>query len=758
MAEFRQKITLEGADQLLQQLKKIGDDGSKAFQQLQVAINGTNSTLGRLSQTVNGIQTSVQAFGRQLSSVAAAVTPFSSSMSGLISTLGAFAGPAGLVAATGGLVLFLRNLADTTDQVRRSAAALGLLPDQLIAISKAVKPAGIGIEELVTALTRFNQKAAAEAKQQFSAVTELAGLLGTKLRAPGFGAGILTQTFDDLEKLRVAVKPAAAQMRSFFESIAKPFQRVPALFELEQALFNAGRRTDEFGEKVRNLLRDMALPAPTFTGPEAIQNALKDLEPTLTALGIRLRDDKNQTIDTFEALLRLADAFDKLPAGMRKTAIEAGLLGRSLGPELAQAIEQSGGRKNIEAIRAALEGIEARMQAARELKQQFQQLDDAAKSFGNSLLTSFGPELTRQLQLAARDIQEFKKNNFSVDVDFAQSPLAKAFSAEGLKEAFNALITGARRDFDNLVNLTQERATSVGQAVSQFAQSSASTVQGFIEGAIGVISRLWGGLKDGASQAFQFIVNLAVKLPADLQAALAGVASVPGSIWDGLKNSAQQAWQAVVQLFATLPQAIASAVSGLADVITAPFQQALSTIRDIFNQISELIQGIKSGLQDATQGADQGVTGGEFASGGFVRGPGTGKSDSIVARLGRSMIRLSNGEFVVQADAVRELMRRYGSGIMWAINRGELPLPKFSMGGFVDRVNASLADIAMPGFAGGGFPALAPAGGGSQVFLSFNGGQRVGPFSGSDDAVKALTKAAVSSSMFSAQRRQSSVK
>lgn len=57
-----------------------------------------------------------------------------------------------------------------------------------------------------------------------------------------------------------------------------------------------------------------------------------------------------------------------------------------------------------------------------------------------------------------------------------------------------------------------------------------------------------------------------------------------------------------------------------------------------------------------------------WATGGHIRGPGTGTSDSILARL-------SDGEFVMRAAAVE----RYGVGFMDAVNR--MALPRFAAGG-----------------------------------------------------------------------------
>lgn len=66
------------------------------------------------------------------------------------------------------------------------------------------------------------------------------------------------------------------------------------------------------------------------------------------------------------------------------------------------------------------------------------------------------------------------------------------------------------------------------------------------------------------------------------------------------------------------------------------------------------------------------------ATGGFIRGPGTGTSDSILARL-------SNGEYVVRAAAVR----RYGTNLLDRLNG--LQLPVFADGGLVSSIQPQAA-------------------------------------------------------------------
>jgi len=62
-----------------------------------------------------------------------------------------------------------------------------------------------------------------------------------------------------------------------------------------------------------------------------------------------------------------------------------------------------------------------------------------------------------------------------------------------------------------------------------------------------------------------------------------------------------------------------------------------------------------------------------FASGGKISGPGTGTSDSIMARL-------SNGEYVIKAAAVR----KYGSHMLDSLNG--MRLPKYADGGLIGSV------------------------------------------------------------------------
>jgi hypothetical protein len=73
------------------------------------------------------------------------------------------------------------------------------------------------------------------------------------------------------------------------------------------------------------------------------------------------------------------------------------------------------------------------------------------------------------------------------------------------------------------------------------------------------------------------------------------------------------------------------------------------------------------------------------ANGGLIKGPGTGRSDSIRATLGYAgggSIRVSNGEFVVKASSVKD----YGVAAMNAVNNGTADISTNS-GGTVYNIN-----------------------------------------------------------------------
>lgn len=102
------------------------------------------------------------------------------------------------------------------------------------------------------------------------------------------------------------------------------------------------------------------------------------------------------------------------------------------------------------------------------------------------------------------------------------------------------------------------------------------------------------------------------------------------------------------------------------------------SVNDLNTALEQMIEKLKEiavvpiRIESPTTEISLGKTNG-YASGGHVRGAGTGTSDSILARL-------SDGEYVMRAAAVRQ----YGTNLL--DNMNGLKLPKFADGGAVGRV------------------------------------------------------------------------
>ncbi len=124
------------------------------------------------------------------------------------------------------------------------------------------------------------------------------------------------------------------------------------------------------------------------------------------------------------------------------------------------------------------------------------------------------------------------------------------------------------------------------------------------------------------------------------------------------------------------------ATSVIADIARI---QARAAISGLFNFAAGLVgsyfgaSGSEAAGASATSTPDDLISGYGHAAGGYISGPGTGTSDSIHAWL-------SNGEYVMKADAVK----RIGVGNLDALNSGAIhSAARYAGGGAVGAVASS---------------------------------------------------------------------
>ncbi|WP_306358898.1 MULTISPECIES: hypothetical protein [unclassified Nocardia] len=155
------------------------------------------------------------------------------------------------------------------------------------------------------------------------------------------------------------------------------------------------------------------------------------------------------------------------------------------------------------------------------------------------------------------------------------------------------------------------------------------------------------------------------------QAALQTVGAVFRAMWEEYIKPAWETFQTAFQSgWDTIKNAIETGEGW--------FEGLRTKIEEIINKISDLWNSIKipEPIARALDSVGSFFTGGDDqpegkASGGYISGPGTGTSDSILARL-------SNGEFVINAASTRR-----NRPLLEAINNGAVP--GYATGGLVTK-------------------------------------------------------------------------
>ncbi|ENO85539.1 hypothetical protein [Thauera aminoaromatica] len=240
------------------------------------------------------------------------------------------------------------------------------------------------------------------------------------------------------------------------------------------------------------------------------------------------------------------------------------------------------------------------------------------------------------------------------------------------------------------------------------AQEAAATA---IDAQIQAAEQRLTGLRDQLGQpvSIQVDVTAAEQRIKALQAQLAKLGEAPGGGADGAANGAASGIDKTATIRADTTQAeqALGEVKGAVDAVpaekatlveadAAAAQQTLAEVQRAVDAIPAektiIVRTVSEGgtptFSDPVSDWNSKQNG--FAAGGLIRGPGTGTSDSILARL-------SDGEFVVRAAAVRH----YGTDLLARLNG--LRLPRFAEGGLV---SSGVMPVGSDGGGGGNTPVV----------------------------------------------------
>lgn len=589
--------------------------------------------------------------------------------------------------AAGAFSNFIRSSIDAADEARKSAQATGLAVKQYTALQYAAKLAGVGTGELDSGLSRFNRT-----------IDEAAN--GGKAQVEAF------------DRIGVSVLDAGGKLKSnqqIFAEVATRFQEMP------DGVQKSALAMELFGRSGTKLI-------PLLNGGAA---GLEELRKEAEALGLVIGEDQAAAAEVFnDNLTRLGDvstgAGNKISADMLPALVELtdllvevnkegeattviadvvggglkalgtivllvanafGSLGRFIGAaaaaasaaangEFSQAVDimRSVGEENSREQGVMLERIknlwsgagEAVANSAVEQKKQ----QDIMKGDLQRSTDDMGEQLKRQVTAAQEALR-------------ARVDAERAASAE-LDKAKKAQLDTEKRYADALAKLRS------GSGDPSFGQAQTLKVSARQD--------LQSGDVDGAKQKAQAALDVLNQLAAagentygfegiikELQAIEQGADQINV---DRAKNSFDEAKVKAAELKTLIDELKSVTIS-----IDLPAAE-IERIKGLMQQLQVVITPTVALPQPGEADSDGYVyvpplpPPPQFATGGHVRGPGTGTSDSIMARL-------SNGEYVLRAAAVRQ----YGTALLDRMNGLQLLTPGFAAGGLVDVVANSAPSL-----------------------------------------------------------------
>ncbi|WP_326787863.1 phage tail protein [Streptomyces sp. NBC_00151] len=552
------------------------------------------------------------------------------------------------LAAAGGLSTFATTIGAMRTAAAGATGPLASLGAAFGALSRTAKVAliGTGIGILVIALMKLSS-IGKSAPPDVDKMTTALGKLGQTGKSTGEAARVFGQDFSDLgDALRTLARPS---------NLDKFQQGLVSLIGMDSTPVKESKEAfDGLDKGLTNLVRggkaDLAAAA---------------LENTIKAL-------KKQGFTSKEVTSQL----DDYKAALADQALEQQLAAQAMGLFGEQSVS----------VQAKLD---AQKQSADGLRQSIEALNDANR---NALGGMIGFEASIDAAAKAAKDNHGALNMVNGELD-TNSPKAQA--------AASAL--------NDLAAKTKEAALASREATGSWEGANAIYERGqaqFLKTA-----QAMGLTSEEAKLLAERIMNIPdktmrIKMDAEdakagLDAFNAAVRKTPGSksvTLNALSGSAEKVLEALGYHVKRLPNGkvvitaggnalrVISSVNGAMNAVNG--KKASTYIdtyrRTYFQTVGRPGQTVAAAHRPdlAGGGPVRGyASGGElqhFPNGGYVQGPGSPTSDSIVASFGSgSMAAVSDTEYVVQAKSVR----KYGVGLLDALNAGRLKLAGFAKGG-----------------------------------------------------------------------------
>ncbi|MEV3857722.1 phage tail protein [Streptomyces sp. NPDC050095] len=605
-----------------------------------------------------------------------------------------------------------------------SAVPAGLLANlmQVYTAFKLIKLAGVGLAAVGGGVTGLATSLGALRAASIAAGGGIAGLraafltLGVAARATVVVAGI-TAAVVVLSKLASIGKSAPPDVDRLTTSLGK----------LGETGKVSGEAARAFGDDLGGLadsLRTLARPS----NAEGVQQFLTSLIGMDSTPVKEAKEDLDGVDDALANLVKggKADlagaAFDHIAAAMKKQGMTSGELRDKLDDYRSaladQAFEQQLAAESMGIFgtqaQAASAKLDAQKQSADGLRQSIEALNDANRSALGGMI-GFEAAIDSAQKAARENAGALHMVGGQLDLnspkaqaaasalnDLASKTKDAALSAResgASWERVNGIYSRGRDAFlasAEAMGLAAPQAQQLADQIMKIPSSKKTMITMQTEDAIAGLNSVISAMKrtpNSKSVTVKTLSSSAIK-------ALEDVGFKVKRLPDGRLTVTAKTGSALSGIRAV--QGARDRLSGKTITITTVRKTVLQTIRQGPSTTADLLRKQANNF-NAFGGPIRRYAGGgdvqAIPNGGYVQGPGSGTSDSILAAFGSGASGMvSNTEFVVQASAVR----KYGVPLLDKINRGALKVAAFARGGVTkserEARNAAWGDLSVSHF------------------------------------------------------------
>lgn len=600
---------------------------------------------------------------------------------GLVTAVGGFA------LGGGGITALANNAVTAADEIAKTSDRLGIATDELQRYRFAAEVSGIETATLEMSLQRFGRRIG-EVAQGFGEAAPAIKSLNISLRSVDGTLRPVNEVFDE-----------AIQKLSQIEDVTLRNALAAKLFDSE------GVKLVQLGRDLANL-KDQAGDLGLIIPDELLRNA-EDLNDKLTivqrTLSVKLTAALIKMAPQLDALaegaLFVAENFDSIVSALGTFAkiLVAIKLGAFIKGMYGVAAGSLAASKGVNALRLSLQGLKAAtfvglgLIALEIAIQKFLgSIDDSSEAITDSIegaeeaIKESTARIAKQYEDVSSELVQ-QRNEYNDNIDKLVKAEVKSLE-DGLKKQ-EAVVKSQRKLLQDATDDAKKAAKEFEDAFAQIRGDNAKVESPDLIDVSTEITEARRLLKDGDNEG---AVEAAIRAK-DVVLALQETGNYTEAQLNGTLKKAQQVQEAASGAMVDEQEAaVAQAENALQKIqsqinliksIDFQFDEtkSLENAKRVMEQIKSLIasQPIVVPVElKPTNGIDAGsVEAPGYATGGFIKGPGTSTSDSILARLSR-------GEYVLRADAVK----KYGLDFLNQLNAGRLP--GFATGGLVQAPSA----------------------------------------------------------------------